>query len=306
MTDPILAAGAVVWRPTAGGTPGNSGAEVLLVHRPKYDDWSLPKGKREPGEHIVLTAVREVFEETSVRSVLGPRLPPVEYQTGAFRKRIDYWSVLSLAGHAAASHEVDAVSWVALPQARERLTYPRDAAVVAGLRPRETVPLILLRHASAGQKADWPADDDSRPLDTRGKVDALALTGLLPSFAPEARVLSSPALRCIQSVRPYAWGFGGIVTAEAALGLSGRPGDFSGRTSRGDALTSLVRDLVAAGRPVVLCLHRENLPKALAAACTALGAPPPPEPPDPPLPKGGFWVVHMAAGELAGLERYAL
>ena len=65
----ILAAGAVVWRPAAGGT------EVLLIHRPRYDDWSLPKGKREPGEHLLLTAVREVFEETSVRPVLGPRLP---------------------------------------------------------------------------------------------------------------------------------------------------------------------------------------------------------------------------------------
>ncbi len=309
MTDLIRAAGAVVWRPTIGGnsgTPGTSGAEVLLVHRPKYDDWSLPKGKREPGEHILLTAVREVFEETSVRSVLGPRLPPAEYQTGAFRKRIDYWSMLSLADHAAASHEVDAVSWVPLPQARERLTYPRDAAVIAGLRPRETVPLILLRHASAGEKADWPGDDDSRPLDTMGEVDALALTGLLPCFAPEARVLSSPALRCTESVRPYAAGFGGTVEIEAALALTGRQEDFSSRTSRGDALTGLVRALVAAGRPAVLCLHRENLPKALAAACTALGAPPPPQPPVPPLAKGGFWVVHMAAGELAGLERYAL
>jgi 8-oxo-dGTP pyrophosphatase MutT (NUDIX family)/phosphohistidine phosphatase SixA len=309
MTDLIRAAGAVVWRPTPGGNPGgpgNSGAEILLVHRPKYDDWSLPKGKRDPGEHIVLTAVREVLEETSVRSVLGPRLPPVEYQTGAFRKRIDYWSVLSLAGEAAASHEVDAVSWLPLPQARERLTYSRDAAVIAGLRPRETVPLILLRHASAGDKADWPADDESRPLDTSGKLDALALTTLLPCFAPQARVLSSPAVRCTESVRLYAAAFGGSVEAEAALALSARPSDLSSRTSRADALTSLVRDLVAAGRPAVLCLHRENLSRALAAACTALGAPPPPEPADPPLPKGGFWVVHMAAGELAGLERYAL
>jgi len=304
MNDPILAAGAVVWRPAAGETLESSGAEVLLVHRPKYDDWSLPKGKREPGEHILLTAVREVFEETSVRSVLGPRLPPVEYWTGAFRKRIDYWSVLSLVGRAAASHEVDEVSWLRLPQARERLTYPRDVAVIAGLRPRETVPLVLLRHVSAGEKAGWPADDESRPLDTRGKMDALALARLLPCFAPRARVLSSPALRCTESVRPYAAGFGGAVEAEAALALSGRPGDFPARTDRGDALTDLVRDLVAGGRPAVLCLHRENLPKALAAACAALGAPPP-EPPDPPLSKGGFWVVHIAAGELAGLERYA-
>src|SRR5208282_4607834 len=117
MTDLIRAAGAVVWRPTIGGNSGNSGnsgtsgAEVLLVHRPKYDDWSLPKGKREPGEHILLTAVREVFEETSVRSVLGPRLPTVEYLVGDVRKRIDYWSARSPGSQAAASNEVDVVSW---------------------------------------------------------------------------------------------------------------------------------------------------------------------------------------------------
>jgi 8-oxo-(d)GTP phosphatase len=310
MTDLILAAGAVPWRRVTDETSGGSGAlgvETLLVHRPKHDDWSLPKGKREPGEHILLTAVREVFEETGVRSALGPRLPSAEYLNGAFPKRIDYWSMFSPGAADSgftAGHEVDEVSWLPLPQARQRLTYPRDVAVIAGLRPRVTVPLILLRHASAGQKENWPADDESRPLDAKGEVGALALAGLLLCFAPSARVLSSPALRCTESVRPYAEAFGATVDAEAALALSRRSGDSSSRTNRGDALTHLVRDLVAVGGPAVLCLHRENLPKALAAACAALGAPEPLKPPDPPLPKGGFWVVHMAGGGLAGLERY--
>jgi 8-oxo-dGTP diphosphatase len=304
MNDVVRAAGAVLWRPAADGDPGTHGVDVLLVHRPKYDDWSLPKGKREPGEHILLTAVREVFEETSVRSVLGPRLPAVEYQVGDFGKRIEYWSVLSIDHQAAASNEVDEVSWLPLPQAVKRLSYPRDAAVLAGLQPRQTVPLILLRHASAGRKADWPANDESRPLDVKGEMDALVLARLLACFAPSARVISSPALRCTESVRPYAAGFGGSVEAEVALALPGRAGKSpSSRTSRADTLPDLIHNLVTAGRPAVLCLHRENLPKALAAACTALGAPPP-EPPDASLPKGGFWVVHTAAGELAGLERY--
>ena len=312
MTDVIFAAGAVVWRPTAGppdgdgGSAGAPGVEVLLVHRPKYDDWSLPKGKCEPGEHVMLTAVREVFEETSVHSPLGPRLPSVQYQTGVYRKRIDYWSMLSLSNQAAASHEVDAVSWLPVAQARERLSYPRDAAVLDGLVPRETVPLILLRHASAGAKGDWPADDASRPLDAKGTTDALVLAGLLSCFAPSARVLSSPALRCTESVRPYAASFGGVVEAEAALALPGHSGHLFSRTNRGDTLADLVRHLVADGRPAILCLHRENLPKALAAARTALGVPPPPGPSDPALPKGGFLVLHMAAGELAALERYAV
>jgi 8-oxo-dGTP diphosphatase len=309
MSEVILAAGAVAWRRVTDEASGGTGAsevEILLVHRPKYDDWSLPKGKREPGEHILLTAVREVFEETGVRSALGPRLPSVEYANGAFRKRIDYWSMLSpgdQGGGFTANHEVDEVSWLPLARASRRLTYPRDATVITGLRPRATVPLILLRHASAGQKENWPTDDESRPLDAKGEAEALALAGLLPCFAPSARVLSSPALRCIESVLPYAKAFGGTVDAEAALAISGPSGHSSSRTSRGDALADLVRGLVAVGAPAVLCLHRENLPKALAAACVALGAPAPPEPP---LPKGGFWVMHMADGELAGLERYVL
>jgi 8-oxo-(d)GTP phosphatase len=303
MTDVVRAAGAVLWRPTTIlGT--HDGTEVLLVHRAKYDDWSLPKGKREPGEHILQTAVREVFEETSVRSVLGPRLPTVEYQVGESRKRIDYWSVLSLGDQAAASHEIDEVCWLPLPLAVQRLSYPRDIAVLDALQPRTTVPLILLRHASAGEKGSWPGDDQSRPLDVRGRADARGLAALLASFAPRARVLSSPAVRCTETVRPYAEAFGGVVEAEAALALHDRAGEpLSSRTGRTDALGNLVRDLVAAGRPAVVCLHRENLPKALAAACSALDASPP-EPPDPSLHKGGFWVMHTAAGELAGLERY--
>ncbi len=301
MTDTILAAGALVWRPAAGGTQG---AEVLLVHRARYDDWSLPKGKREPGEHQLITAVREVLEETSVRPVLGPRLPTVEYLADGRPKRVDYWSASSPGGQAAASHEVDAVSWTPLAGAASLLSYPHDATVLAALRPRPTVPLILLRHASAGQRARHHGDDALRPLDARGAADARLLAGLLACFAPSARVLSSPALRCIETVRPFAATFGGSVGAEAALAVPRRSADaHHGRTGAGDTLAALIRDLVTAGRPAVACLHRENLPQALAAACAALGAPSA-VPGDPVPPKGAFWVVHAASGELAALERY--
>jgi hypothetical protein len=111
-------------------------------------------------------------------------------------------------------------------------------------------------------------------------------------------------VRCTETVRPYAEASGGVVEAEAALALHDRDGEtLSSRTGWTDAFGNLIRDLVAVGRPAVVCLHRENLPKALAAACAALDTSPP-EPPDPSLHKGGFWVMHTAAGELAGLERY--
>ena len=303
MSEAILSAGAVVWRRAPGEADD---ADVLLVHRPKYDDWSLPKGKREPGEHVLLTAAREVLEETSVRPVLGPRLRSVEYPAHGLPKQVDYWAALAAHDQAAASHEIDEVCWLPLPQALDRLSYPHDAEVVAGLQPRATVPIVLVRHASAGRKRERPAEDLVRPLDAEGVLDALLLADLLTCFAPRARVISSPALRCIQSVRPYAEGFGGSVEAKAVLTVPDRAAEsFLDRTDRADTLRHLFRNLLAAGQPVVACLHGENLPLALAAACSVIGAPAPADV-DPSLPKGAFLVLHVAAGTLLALERYEL
>jgi 8-oxo-(d)GTP phosphatase len=306
----MLAAGAVVWRRADGGRPPGAAeaaeaaeaVEVLLVHRAKYDDWSLPKGKREPGEHVLLTAVREVLEETSVRPVLGPRLPTVEYLSPRGPKRVDYWSAVSGDGQdrdAAPAHEVDAVSWLPLLKAVRQVSYAHDADLISGLRPRETTPMIVARHASAGSKDDWDGDDDLRPLDAEGTQDAALLARLLACFAPRARVVSSPALRCTQTMQPFTAAFGGAVEATPVLAPPSSP------AGNDAAVRQLIADLVAAGRPTVVCLHRENLPAALAAACSALGAPSA-VPRDASLPKGGFWVVHAAAAQLAALERYEL
>ncbi len=314
MNDATLAAGAAIWRPAADAAQGSQrpqgsseagDAEVLLVHRPRYDDWSLAKGKSEPGEHILLTAVREVWEETCVRPVLGPRLPTVEYISWGHPKRVSYWTAFSSGHEAAPGNEIDAVAWVPLAQAREHLADTHDEPVISAFVPRQTVPLVLVRHASAGRKADWPDDDQSRPLDAQGSADAQALAHLLACFAPTARVISSPARRCTETVLPFAAAFGGTVEAEAHLAPHGRSAGFSSRTDLADALRHLLSGLVAGRRPVVLCVHRENLPEALAAVCSVLGAPAA-VPADPSLPKGGFWVAHAAAGELAGLERYDL
>jgi 8-oxo-(d)GTP phosphatase len=298
MTEATLAAGAAIWRPAAA--PGSGDAEVLLVHRPAYDDWSLPKGKSEPNEHILLTAVRETWEETCVRPVLGPRLPTVEYISWGRPKQVSYWSAFSSGHDAAPGNEIDAVSWLPLAQAREQLADTHDDPVISALRPRETVPLILVRHASAGRKADWPGDDQLRPLDASGVAEAQALAGLLACFAPTARVISSPALRCTDTVRPFAAGFGGTVEAEACLAPYGRSSAFSSQTDLADALWRLLSALVADRRPAVLCLHRENLPEVLASACSALDAAAA-MPEEPGLPKGGFWVAHVAAGGFGGV-----
>jgi 8-oxo-dGTP pyrophosphatase MutT (NUDIX family)/phosphohistidine phosphatase SixA len=298
---PIEAAGAVLWR------HGRDGAEVLLIHRPKRDDWSLAKGKREPGEHIVLTAVREVTEETGVRPVLGRRLRTVRYEVNGVPKRVHYWAAARpTPGDAffVPNPEVDRVEWLPLPRARERLSYSRDPGVLDDFAewPRETVPLILLRHASAGNKGDWPGDDLLRPLDEQGQADALTLAALLDCYGPR-RVVSSPAKRCVDTVAPYAARIGAPVETDAALGPPGRsPEQSSGRTSSGDPASPIAR-VAADGVPAVVCTHRENIPGLLAAACQQFGAAPPA---DPSLAKGSFWVLQIGDGKLVGLERQEL
>jgi len=123
----IRAAGGVVTRRTPSGD-----IEVLLVHRPKYDDWSLPKGKRDhPDEPDEATALREVEEETGVRARLGEELPERRYvDRNGQPKVVRYWVMEPVTGEFAAQNEVDQVRWLPPDEARELLTYPGDAAVV--------------------------------------------------------------------------------------------------------------------------------------------------------------------------------
>jgi 8-oxo-dGTP pyrophosphatase MutT (NUDIX family) len=311
--DEVRAAGAVVRR-SAG-----SGSRVLLVHRPKYDDWSFPKGKLEPGEHALLAAVREVAEETALQVTLGRRLRPVHYDNGGVPKRVDYW-VASVPGEPAdfePNCEVDETAWLPASQAAARLSYERDLETLAEFMagPRQTVPLILVRHASAGNKSGWPGSDVSRPLDNRGTEDARALANLLRCFGA-GRVVSGPAERCVATVRPYAASIGGVIEIEPAFEVGGGVSEPDGAASAAagvsagaaasagagaSAAVAAVARLAADSRPVVVCAHRENLPALLAAACAALGAP---SPRGKPLRKSEFAVLHRSAGKLAALERY--
>jgi 8-oxo-dGTP diphosphatase len=125
----VLAAGGVIWRRGPAGS-----LEVVLVHRPRYDDWSLPKGKLDPGETDEEAALREVEEETSVVGSLGPELPSTTYlDRSGKHKRVRYWAMTVAAGEPAAANEVDAAVWVPLTDAIGRLSYPHDVAVVEAL-----------------------------------------------------------------------------------------------------------------------------------------------------------------------------
>jgi 8-oxo-(d)GTP phosphatase len=294
----IKAAGAVAWRPGPDGEP-----EILLVHRKKYDDWSLPKGKMEPGEPLPVTAVREVLEEGGSWLSLGRRLVSVRYNVGGRPKRVHYWAarVTGIDELAVPNSEVDQVEWLPVARAIDRVSYARDHGVLHDFaaRPAGTVPLILLRHAKAQAKSDWKGDDADRPLDDAGAHAAKALAELLACFAPRARVISSPAVRCTETVRPYALRFCGEAASEESLYIR------DSAATDPAYLRSLIAGLVAAGEPTVLCAHRENLPAIQEAALAVLAPVPGTSEPadgafdlakewDDTLPTAGFWVLNVA------------
>jgi 8-oxo-dGTP diphosphatase len=118
----------------AGGVParaGQDGIEVLVVHRARYDDWTFPKGKCEPGEADEACALREVAEETGLECALGRELPATEYEDAHGRpKRVRYWLLAVVGGSLRFDHEVDAARWVEPAEAEALLTYERDLTVL--------------------------------------------------------------------------------------------------------------------------------------------------------------------------------
>ncbi|MFF2504860.1 NUDIX hydrolase [Streptomyces sp. NPDC058067] len=127
--DVIRAAGCVLWR----RSPYDDGLEVCLVHRPKYDDWSHPKGKLKRREDALAGALREVEEETGFRCAPGARLPTAHYVANGRPKRVEYWAAEATDGTFRPNREVDRIAWLSPTAARHRLTQPRDRTLVDAL-----------------------------------------------------------------------------------------------------------------------------------------------------------------------------
>lgn len=278
----VVAAGAVVLR---------KGGDVLLVHRPKYDDWAFPKGKQDPGEHVTVTAVREVLEETGLQVRLGRPLPPQLYRlSGGRAKTVHFW-VGRPAGNDdvtcyAVNEEIDDLGWFSRDKARKRLTYPDDRALLAQLdeRPNRTRALVVLRHGDAVARSDWPGADEERPLTRRGTSQARLLVPVLAAYGV-TRVVTSDSERCVASVTPYALFAGDPPQVHAGL---------NEETWTDRSVAAVLDDLLGSQQSAVLCTHRPVLPAVLEYLGVEEEA----------LAKGECVVVHHRKGRVVATERH--
>lgn len=291
--EPLRAAGGVVWRDDEAGCQATDRL-IAMVHRPAYDDWSLPKGKPRPGEDAMATAVREVHEETGVHAAVQGRLGSVAYQTQHGLKLVEHFILRGLDGGLSAQPphegEVDGLRWISIDAALSLATYDTDRGLIEtfGALPRITSTIALVRHARAGKRSQWNGADDLRPLSRRGERQAGKLAPALEALAPQ-RILAAPPVRCVSTVEPLAERLGLPVeivdwaadeqyaadptSSAAALMMCARSGTTSVICSQGDAIPGLLRTLLG--------------PTSDYATS-----------------KGAFWVVSFAGGAAMSVDRH--
>ncbi len=238
------------------------------MHRPKYDDWSWAKGKLDPGEEWVVAAVRETLEETSLSVGLGRPLPGAEYTVldGAGQpatKEVRYWAAEATSPAGPLHNEIDEVAWLDVVAASDRLDYARDRDQLRAVVRADnagtltTWPLALVRHAHAVGRSAWTGDDQLRPLDESGQDRAAAIAAVLAAYGVR-RLVSSPSLRCTDTLRPFAAQHGAAMRTKDGLSEEG----YAAAPAR--AARHLAR-LVERGTPAALCSHGPVLPGLLAA-----------------------------------------
>jgi 8-oxo-dGTP diphosphatase len=278
------AAGGVLWR--------QDGERVLVavVHRPRYEDWTLPKGKLHAGEPALIAAVREVREETGAEVEVGRRLPSVEYPFGDAVKRVSYWVMRYRGGEHVPGDEVDRVRWATVAEATQQLSYPVDRGVLADFArlPSAARTLLLLRHAKAGKRSAYSGDDRLRPLDKIGRRQAREAVPVLAAFGPQ-RVLAADRVRCEQTVQPLADQLGLPVLSTPTLSDEAYAKD-------AEAGLATIRELLELPGTTVICSQGQAIPAML----EHLGVPGQPYP----ARKGSVWALSIADRGVIAADYY--
>ncbi|MBK8461964.1 MAG: NUDIX hydrolase [Nigerium sp.] len=252
-----VAAGTVALHERDGKKP-----QVLLVHRPSYDDWTLPKGHLDPDEYEAVAAARETWEESGSRVVLGRPAGVISYPVGGGTKVVHYWTARALQIRARKpDREVDKVAWLTPSHALTRMTYDDEKGVLrTALALEKTTPFLIVRHAKAMDRKNWSGRDQARPITARGRKQASRLVPLLEAFGVRS-LASSSSTRCVQTLVPYAQRAG--LTVDPWAILSEEIGE---ENPKGVAklMRRLAREAAASGVPTAVCGHRPVLPVMLA------------------------------------------
>ena len=215
----IVAAGTVLWRRQETGE-----LEIAVIHRPHYNDWSLPKGKVDEGESLPTTAAREAKEETGYTVRLGKLLGKVTYPVGNRTKFVYYWLAEVIDGAFSINSEVDELRWLSPDAAHDLLSYDMDQQVlskaVKRLKTPSTARILLVRHAKAQKRDRWDSVDECRPLDRRGEDEARLLVPMLLPYRPTT-IYSAQPLRCVQTAQPIASRLDLTININRSLGDEG-------------------------------------------------------------------------------------
>ena len=261
-TSEIMAAGAVLYR------INQDEIEIGLIHRPRYDDWSFPKGKIEFGESFLAAAHREVFEETGYAAKFGPLIAEIQYLAEGVPKRVKYWAAhaISAAKPITDLQEVDEFEWHSLKSAKAKLTHEEDRKVLKmfkeispGIDQNST--LILLRHAKALKRVEWIGDDGDRPLDNRGQIQSEKFRSIYEAYEID-EIFSSDAYRCLETVKPLGRDLG------IAVGIASDISEYQYSRDKEKPLKFAKKFLKASKdsetpKTVLLCSHNPVLPKIL-------------------------------------------
>jgi 8-oxo-dGTP diphosphatase len=285
----IRAAGALLWRDNS-----DLSLEVALIHRPRYDDWSLPKGKLEMGETALQCAYREVQEETGIRATFTRQLGTVEYEESGQEKRVKYW-----AAHCALTNsefvpneEVDQLKWLSPNQALEQATHNSDKSIIEKFISEEqhTDTLIILRHTKSLERGDWDEEDSHRTLDETGFDQAQLLIKHLEPFAID-ELYTSDYTRCVQTVTPLAHARGLSITTVPSLNEESFELDPEKAISFANALKQDEKNiLICSHNPVIPSMLRGILNTKLKNKDLIK------------LEPGDAWIVHRVRGEIVGLD----
>ncbi|MBA3349491.1 MAG: NUDIX hydrolase [Actinobacteria bacterium] len=306
MTDAEVqrAAGGALWRCShPDGDPPDEGIEVALVHRPRYDDWTLPKGKLNPGESDLAAALREIEEETGYTGSPGRYLGEVSYlkpTDGEARpKVVCYWEFRATGGSFFPTEEVDDLRWLPVDGAKGLLSREADQGILEAFeeQPVTTSVVLMVRHASAGNRAEWERDDRLRPLDAKGRRQAEGLVSLLRPWAI-SEIVSADFVRCVETVQPLGESIGVSITQDPLFSELGYPGSE-------ERAIELVRTMANREWVTCLCSQGDVIPDLLGRLARQDDLAPHPRKGGRgsfKAKKGAVWALCWSRGRLVGAE----